>query len=68
MLSDAGQDGTAPRRAAVSSHGMSDNNVHAVLEQAPATAPRRSPDKVRSSSGNSARFPKPPFPTPESGC
>ncbi|MDP7735339.1 sulfolipid-1 biosynthesis phthioceranic/hydroxyphthioceranic acid synthase [Mycobacterium paragordonae] len=34
-ISDPGQ----PRRAAVSSYGMSGTNVHAVLEQAPAQAP-----------------------------
>jgi acyl transferase domain-containing protein/acyl carrier protein len=35
------EDAGAPRRAAVSSYGMSGTNVHAVLEQAPQAATRR---------------------------
>ena len=39
------EDDGAPRRAAVSSYGMSGTNVHAVLEQAPQTStPRNGPD------------------------
>lgn len=33
-----------PRRAAVSSYGMSGTNVHAIVEQAPAEVPARAPD------------------------
>lgn len=34
-----------PRRAAVSSYGMSGTNVHAIVEQAPAEAPTPGPDR-----------------------
>ncbi|MGD1252931.1 sulfolipid-1 biosynthesis phthioceranic/hydroxyphthioceranic acid synthase [Mycobacterium seoulense] len=38
-------DGRHPRRAAVSSYGMSGTNVHAVLEQAPGHAPAPTPER-----------------------
>ncbi len=37
--------GQQPRRAAVSSYGMSGTNVHAILEQAPAQPPGTSPER-----------------------